>query len=81
MLIDTLGAQITKSLTASSISTMQKSIVSYVDKNSEVLLTLDLSKRYSFGDSDRAVVYIAIGVTEDEMIQAVKASKYISKSN
>ena len=81
MLIDTLGAQITKSLTASSISTMQKSIVSYVDKNSEILLTLDLSKRYSFGDSDRAVVYTAIGVTEDEMIQAVKASKYISKSN
>ena len=81
MLIDTFGNQITKSLTPSNISAMQKSIMSYVDRNSEILLTLDLSKRYSFGDADREVIYTAIGVPESEMINAIKASKYISKSN
>ena len=81
MLIDTFGNQITKSLTPSNISALQKSIMSYVDRNSEILLTLDLSKRYSFGDADREVIYTAIGVSESEMISAIKASKYISKSN
>lgn len=81
MLIDTLGSQITKSLTPNNITAMTKSILSYVDKNSEILLTLDLSKRYSFADQDREVIYKAISITEPEMIQNIKASKFISKSN
>lgn len=81
MLIDTLGSQITKSLTPNNITAMTKSILSYVDKNSEILLTLDLSKRYSFADQDREVIYKAISIAEPEMIQNIKASKFISKSN
>lgn len=81
MIRDTYESQIKKALTPQAITALSKDIASYVDRNSEILLSLDLSKRYSFGNSDRDVIYRTIGVTEDELIEAIKASKYINNTN
>ena len=72
---------IAKSLTPSSLKEMEKKMSAYVDRNSDILLSLDLSRRYSFGDADRQVVYDAIGVTEDQLNVAIRNSKSIYSGN
>lgn len=81
MIRDNIAAQLTKSLTPAAIKTLVKDMVSYVDANSEILLSLDLSNRYSFADKDRAIVYTAMGLSEADMIEQIKLSKQINKSN
>lgn len=81
MIRDAIENQVTASLTPSAIKTLTSNIMSYVDRNSDILMTLDLSQRYSFGDRDREVIYQAIGVTEDLMMEKIRESKYINKSN
>lgn len=81
MLKKTFGDRISKSLTPANVKTLDRKMGEYVDRNSEALLTLDLSKRYSFADADRAVVYEAIGVTQGEMEAAIKDSKDIYSGN
>ena len=81
MLRDVFQDTIKRSLTPAVITKLMDRISSYIDQNSEILLTLDMSRRYSFSDADRAVIYEAIGVSEDAMMEAIKASKYINKSN
>lgn len=72
---------ISTSLTPASIKKLENGISSYVDRNSELLMSLDFSKRFSFDDKDRGVVYDAVGVTSVQMDAAVKASKTIYKNN
>lgn len=81
MLKDILGDRISKSLTPTAVKQLEKSIVSFTDRNSDILLSFDLSKRYSFSDGDREVLYRAIGVTEAEFTAEIKASKQINKTN
>ena len=40
-----------------------------------------MSRRYSFGDADRQVVYDAIGITEDQLNVAIRNSKSIYSGN
>jgi len=75
------GDRISKSLTPAATKTLERKIGEYVDRNSEILLTLDLSRRYSFADNDRQVVYEAMGVSKEEMEKAVKESKQIHNNN
>jgi len=49
-------------------------IAKFVDRNSGILLSMDLSTRFSFGDYDRELVYNACGVTEDQMKDIIKKS-------
>lgn len=72
MIKDHLGVRIEKALTPSIVKKLESDIVAYTDRNSEILLSLDLSKRYSFADSDRAVVYNAIGIAEAEFLAEIK---------
>lgn len=81
MIKDHLGERIEKALTPAVVKKLESDIVAYTDRNSEILLSFDLSKRYSFADSDRAVVYNAIGIPAAEFIAEIKASKYIHKAN
>lgn len=60
---------------------MRKSIAAYIDKNSDILLTLDLSQRISFSDYDRAVIYNAAGLNEEQVKVEISNSKYINKTN
>ena len=81
MLKDKYMTNIAKSLTPAASKKMAAEIAAFVDRNGEILLTLDLSKRYSFGDSDRQVVYVAAGIDETDMVQSILASKAINSSN
>ncbi len=81
MLRDILDPIITKAITPQNLNTLKKGIVGFVDKNSEILMSLDMSKRYSFSDADRAIIYNTIGVSEDFVIGEIAKSKYINKSN
>lgn len=80
MLREHLAPTIKKNLTPSVIAQLMKNIAAYVDKNSEILMNMNLSERYSFADADRGVVYNAIGVSEEQMEAEIKASK-IHSSN
>lgn len=81
MLKDEFEPIIAKSLTSFSLKEMEKKMSAYVDRNSDILLSLDLSRRYSFGDADRQVVYDAIGITEDQLNVAIRNSKSIYSGN
>lgn len=81
MLKDEFEPIIAKSLTPSALKEMEKKMSAYVDRNSDILLSLDLSRRYSFGDADRQVVYDAIGITEDQLNVAIRNSKSIYSGN
>lgn len=81
MLRDLFGERIAKALTPKVVNDLDKSISNFVDRNSEILMTFDLSVRYSFADADRAVIYNAIGISEAEFTAAVKASKQIYSGN
>ena len=80
MIKDVFSKQLENSVTPASTKVMMKAVIDYVDYNSEMLLTMDMSNRYSFGDKDRQVIYDYIGVTEDEIVNAVNNSK-IYKGN
>lgn len=81
MLKDTFGTRIANALTPANVKNLEKSIIGYVDRNSEILLTFDMSTRYSFADADRAVLYNAVQISEKEMLDAIKESKQIHKAN
>ena len=81
MIRDTLWPLMTKNITPAVTKKLSTDIGSYVDRNGHVLMTLDFSQRYSFGDRDRELIYNAIGITEDEVEELVSQSKYIYQSN
>lgn len=81
MLKDIFGQRIAAALTPAVVKELEKGIISYVDRNSEVLLTLDLSRRYSFGDSDRQILYDAVKISQNELEAAIAASKSIYSGN
>lgn len=80
-LIDKYKPIMAKLLTPQVTNRVKNDIARYVDKNSDTLLTLDLSKRYSFGDNDRKVLYDAISVTEDSVTADINNSKDIYSGN
>lgn len=81
MIRDHLMPTINKAFTSKAISTMTKQMSDYVDRNSEVLMVMSMSERYSFADKDREVIYTALGVTEPLMEQEIKESKNIYSGN
>lgn len=81
MIKDIFGERIAKSLTPANVKGLEAYISQYVDSNSELLMSMDYSKRYSFADNDRDALYHAIGVTAEEAAKAVADSKAIYKSN
>lgn len=81
MLKEQFQSRISAALTPQATKTLEKKIGDYIDSNSELLMSLDYSRRYSFADDDRKVLYDAVGITEEEFTSAVKASKAIHKNN
>lgn len=81
MIRDAVSKQVAAAFTPAAIKELIRSIGIYVDRNAEILMTLDLSQRYSFGDADREVVYKAIGVPEAMMQEKIRESKTINKTN
>lgn len=80
MVKDALNPIIEKNL-PSNWTTLQNGILRYIDKNSNVLYTFDLSTRISFSDYDRGIVYEACGLTESQVEAEVAKSKVINKTN
>ena len=72
VLRDTLGPRIDKAMTPANIKKLDAGISAYIDRNSNILLSLDLSKRYSFSDSDRNVLFQFVGITEAEIKTELK---------
>lgn len=81
MIREHLVPTIKKNLTANTVTRLMKDIAAYVDKNSDILMNMNLSERYSFADYDREVLYKAIGVTEQQLEAEIKASKQIYSGN
>lgn len=80
MIKDALGPIIANNL-SKNVTKVQQGIASYVDKNSEILLTLEFSQRISFADKDRNLLYEAGGLNEQMVIAEIAKSKYINKTN
>ena len=81
MLRDRFSPIITKALTPSATKLLEQRIIGYVDRNSEILLSLDLSRRYSFGDGDRQVLYDICHISLGELEEAIANSKAIYSGN
>ena len=81
MLIDQFGPKMKATFTPKMKDATLKKIMGYVDRNSSILLTLDLSKRFSFADTDRQVIYDACGLTQTEIEEAIVQSKQIYTAN
>ena len=78
---DTFWPLMVKNITPAATKKLTAAIAAYVDRNSDILMSLDMSRRFSFGDADRAVVYEAIGTTEEDVLEAVSRSKEIYQGN
>ncbi|MDE6041620.1 MAG: hypothetical protein K2F99_08600, partial [Muribaculaceae bacterium] len=81
MLKDVYASRISAALTPQVTKDLEKAIVRYVDKNSEIIMSLDLSRRFSFADSDRAVLYDACKISQSELEASIKVSKQIYSGN
>ena len=81
MLRERLGPTIDKALTPKACTNIMTGIGKYIDKNSEILMTLNLTNRYSFGDADRDLIYSNIGVPQEVMVEEVNKAKAIPKNN
>lgn len=81
MLKDIYSTRINSNLTTANIKQLENKIGAYVDSNSEILLTLDFSRRFSFADSDRAVLYDVVGISEQEFTTSIRQEKAIPKNN
>lgn len=81
VLIDTFDRIVDSRIAQASIrNRMQQGISRFIDKNSDILYTLNMSDRYSFSDRDRAVIYDACGLTERMITDAIRQSE-INKTN
>ena len=56
-------------------------IGSFIDRNSYILYTFNMSDRYSFSDDDRAIIYDAIGITEQQVKRSIDRSVDIYSAN
>ena len=81
MILDYFASRLAQNITPQTVAEAERAIGLYVDRNSNILLTLDMSKRYSFADKDRAVIYKLAGIREEEMEQQIKLSKDIHNNN
>ena len=81
MLKDTYKATIKKSLTPAATKKLMGGIEKFIDRNSDKIMTLDLSDRFSFGEEDRQILYEACGVTKSQMEDSIRVSKDIYSSN
>lgn len=59
------------------INTLMKYIQRYADRNSDILLSVDLSARLIFTESDKKIVYDVTGLTPNEVSAAIKESPVI----
>ena len=81
MLKDAFQSRISAALTPAATKQFERAVTKYTDENSEILLTFDLSRRYSFADEDRKVLFDLIKVSEAEFAAEIKQSKQIYKQN
>ena len=81
MIIDKYKPLLSRNLTPAATKKLAMAIASYVDRNGEILLTMNLTSRYSFGDSDRAVLFDACGIRLEDLELDIKDSKGIYSGN
>lgn len=81
MIKDYFADRIAKSVTPQTLTKTKRAIMEYIDRNSNILLTLDMSKLFSFADKDRKVIYDFIGVEENEIEKQIRLSKDIYNGN
>lgn len=81
MLRDQLSPIVEKNLTPKAIVTINTGITKYIDKNSAILMTLNLSDRYSFNDIDRNLIYENCGLNRDMVLTEVKNFKGVAKND
>lgn len=81
VLKDRFWPRLAQKITPAATKKLVDSIAAYADRNGDILMTLDMSKRYSFGDMDRALIYDTTGISEAEVTDAIKQTKDIYQSN
>lgn len=81
MIRDHLVPRIEANLTMARATVINKGIVRYVDKNSDILMKMNWSERYSFADQDRALIYDNIGIDERTFQEEIRESKQIYSGN
>ena len=79
MLRDTFGPTIEANFKANK-KKLKEEIMRYIDRNSNILYSVDLTERLFFSDDDRAIVYVSMGVREDQVEDAAAKSKDINTS-
>jgi len=63
----------------SNISNIINHISKYIDRNNGVLFSLNFSNRLILSGPDKDIIFSTLGITEDEISEIIKQSKYISK--
>lgn len=80
MLKDVFLPTVSKNILANQ-KQFERGIVRYIDRNSDIVYSLDLTKRISFSDYDRNVLYDNIGVTAEQAKAEIAKSKQIPSIN
>lgn len=80
MLRDVFMPDIERSL-LSNWKAFERSAVKFIDKNSSILYSLDMSTRYSFAEADRAILYDAMRIDVKQLKDEIKKSKDIASIN
>ena len=62
------------------INTLMRHIQRYADKNSDILLSTDLSARLIFSDSDKKIIYTVTNIDQKEVQDAIKESTAIKST-
>lgn len=82
LLRDTFAPIVEKRLSQSSIrNRMRQAIGAYIDRNSDILYTLNMADRYSFSSKDRDVIYEAMGITESDVAAVAAKSPDVFDAN
>lgn len=81
MIIDRYRQTLGRNLTPANTTNLANKIASFVDRNSEILLNMNLTQRYSFGDADRQVMFDACGIAMAELQTEIDNSKAIYSGN
>lgn len=77
-LINTLYGRIEEALSnKSNVNTLMRYIQRYADRNSDILLSCDLSERLIFSESDKKIMYTVTGITQNDVSAAIKKTDAI----
>lgn len=80
-LINTLHDRISKAFSVKrNVDTLMRYIQRYADKNSDILLSTDLSSRLIFSESDKKIVYTVTDISQSEVSSAIAKSTAIKST-